>query len=302
MQFMRVHNKRNSIAHRSSNLSLWVGCGLVAIFVALAVFAGPLTAITQNTPYAENIDHLSSYGVAQGFGGGISSKHWFGLTPLRGVDLFAIVAYGARVSLFIGVTSTILSVVIGVIIGLLAGYFRGMIDALLSRMTDVFFGFPFLIFAIALSVVVPTSFPRQLLLTLILGFFGWPGIARLVRGQTLTLSKRNFSTAAHVMGAKPWHVLRHQIIPNLLPLLIVQTTLSIPGRIGAEAALSFLGVGVNPPTPSWGRTIADAVQWTLVDPMYLVFPALALVLVTFGFNLLGDALADLIDPRKGERA
>ena len=153
-----------------------------------------------------------------------------------------------------------------------------------------------------LSAVVPQSFPRPVLLTLVLGFFGWPGIARLVRGQTLTLSKRNFAVASKVMGASPAHVLWHQILPNLMPLLIVNITLSIPGRIGAEAGLSFLGVGMNPPTPSWGRSISDAVQWALVDPMYLIFPGAALFLLTFGFNLLGDGLSDAIDPRKGVRA
>lgn len=232
-----------------------------------------------------------------GIGGGISASHWFGITPLRGVDLFSIVAYGARVSLGIGVTSSLISLVIGVVLGLIAGYYPGVLDSVISRAMDVFFGFPFLIFAIALSVVVPETFPRPVLLTLVLGFFGWPGIARLVRGQTLSLSKRNYAVASRVMGASPLHVLWYQVLPNLLPLLIVNTTLSVPGRIGAEAGLSFLGVGMNPPTPSWGRSISDAVQWALVDPMYLIFPGGALFLLTFGFNLLGDGLNDFIDPR-----
>lgn len=282
--------------------SIIVGGAIVVFFVLLAVLAGPLSAITGNDPYAEHPEALGAASVPTGFGGGISAAHWFGVTPLRGVDLFSIVAYGTRISLGIGLFSSVISLVIGVTLGLVAGYFPGLADALISRTMDVFFGFPFLIFAIALSVVVPQSFPRPLLLTLVLGFFGWPGIARLVRGQTLTLSKRNFAVASRVMGASPAHVLRHQILPNLLPLLIVNVTLSIPGRIGAEAGLSFLGVGMNPPTPSWGRSISDAVQWALVDPMYLLFPGGALFLLTFGFNLLGDGLSDAIDPRKGVRA
>lgn len=291
---------RAASRHRSP--SIMIGGTIVALFVLLAVFAGPLSAITGNDPYAEHPEALGAGSVPAGFGGGIGADHWFGVTPLRGVDLFSIVAYGARVSLAIGVCSTLISLVIGVVLGLVAGYVPGLADALISRMMDVFFGFPFLIFAIALSAVVPQDFPRTLLLTLVLGLFGWPGIARLVRGQTLTLSRRNFTLASRVMGASPLHVLRHQILPNLLPLLIVQVTLSIPGRIGAEAGLSFLGVGLNPPTPSWGRSIADAVQWALVDPMYLLFGGGALFLLTFGFNLLGDGLSDAIDPRKGVRA
>lgn len=280
---------------------LW-GAGIVLFFVLLALFAGPLSAITGNDPYTEHRDLLGARSVPRGFGGGISPSHWFGVTPLRGIDLFSVVAYGTRVSLGIGLASTLISVVIGVLLGLIAGYFPGMTDALISRTMDVFFGFPFLIFAIALSAIVPDSFPRPLLLILVLGLFGWPSIARLMRGQTLTLTNRNYTTAAQVMGASSWHILLHEILPGLLPLLIVRLTLSIPGRIAAEASLSFLGVGINPPTPSWGRTISDAVSWALVDPMYLIFPGFALFLVTFGFNLLGDGLSEALDPRSAHPA
>ena len=279
------------------NRSIAVGGSIVVAFTILALLSQPLSSLTGNDPYKEHTNLLGNGSVPNGLGGGISFNHWFGVTPLRGVDLFSIVAYGTRVSLGIGVASSLISLVIGVVLGLVAGYYTGILDSVISRTMDVFFGFPFLIFAIALSVVVPETFPRPMLLTLVLGFFGWPGIARLVRGQTLSLNKRNYATASRVMGASPLHVLWCQVLPNLLPLLIVNMTLSIPGRIGAEAGLSFLGVGMNPPTPSWGRSISDAVQWALVDPMYLIFPGGALFLLTFGFNLLGDGLNDLINPR-----
>lgn len=284
-----------------NNSGIIIGSIIIAIFVILAIFADAFTAITGNNPYDEHPEYLDFNSVPTGFGG-INFQHWFGLTPLRGLDIFAIVAHGARVSLGIGVASTIISLFLGIVIGMIAGYFSGFADALLSRTMDVFFGFPFLIFAIALSAVVPQDFPRPLLLILVLGFFGWPSIARLVRAQTLTLKSRNFAVASRVMGAGTWHVLREQIMPNMMPLLLVNVTFLIPGRIGAEAALSFLGVGMNPPSPSWGRAIAEAVQWVLVDPWYLLFPGTALFLLTFGFNLVGDGLASALQTRAKKAA
>lgn len=277
-----------------SSVTAIVGIAIISLFVLLAIFADLFTLITGNDPYSENPDVLSDSSLPTGIGG-ISSKHWFGVTPLRGIDLFAIISHGARISLGIGLASTAISVVLGVVIGVIAGYFGGFVDFAISRIMDVFFGFPFLIFAIALSAIVPQTFPRPLLLTLVIGFFGWPSMARLVRGETLSLKNRHFAVASRVMGASAFHVLRNQILPNMLPIIIVNTTLSIPGRIALEAALSFLGVGMNPPSPSWGRSISDAVQWTLVDPWYLIFPGLSLSLLALGFNMLGDWLSSKME-------
>lgn len=277
-----------------SSVTAIVGIAIISLFVLLAIFADLFTLITGNDPYSENPDVLSDSSLPTGIGG-ISSKHWFGVTPLRGIDLFAIIPHGARISLGIGLASTAISVVLGVVIGVIAGYFGGFVDFAISRIMDVFFGFPFLIFAIALSAIVPQTFPRPLLLTLIIGFFGWPSMARLVRGETLSLKNRHFAVASRVMGASAFHVLRNQILPNMLPIIIVNTTLSIPGRIALEAALSFLGVGMNPPSPSWGRSISDAVQWALVDPWYLIFPGLSLSLLALGFNMLGDWLSSKME-------
>lgn len=283
----------SAISAKSSSTGLIAGTVIIAFFTILAIFADVFTAITGNDPYTEYSEYLDANSVPTGVGG-ISSKHWFGVTPLRGLDVFAIVAHGARVSLGIGVASTLISLLIGVTIGMIAGYWGGWVDAILSRSMDVFFGFPFLIFSIAISAIIPQSFPRPLLLILIIGFFGWPGVARLVRGQTLTLKSRNFSVASQIMGASSWHILSKQILPNMLPMLLVNVTFSIPGRIGSEAALSFLGVGMNPPSPSWGRAISDAIQWTFVDPWYLLFPGMSLFLLTWGFNLLGDGLEQFV--------
>jgi peptide/nickel transport system permease protein len=188
------------------------------------------------------------------------------------------------------------SILVGVAVGLVAGFYGGFADRLLSRLTDIIFGFPFLIFAIALSATVPASVPRPLLLILVIGFFGWPQVARVVRSETLSLRERGFVRAAAASGTGNGRIIIREIIPNILATIIVFTTVSIPGKIGAEAALSFLGVGVNPPTPSWGRSISDAISWVQVDPMYLIFPGMALFLVTLGFNMFGDGLRDALDP------
>lgn len=149
-----------------SSVTAIVGIAIISLFVLLAIFADLFTFITGNDPYSENPDVLSDSSLPTGIGG-ISSKHWFGVTPLRGIDLFAIISHGARISLGIGLASTAISVVLGVVIGVIAGYFGGFVDFAISRIMDVFFGFPFLIFAIALSAIVPQTFPRPLLLTLV---------------------------------------------------------------------------------------------------------------------------------------
>ncbi|MCS4593659.1 ABC transporter permease [Brevibacterium sediminis] len=277
-----------------------IGLALVVFFVALAALAPAFSAITGNSPYAYNPDALGPDTAPTGPLGGVSAQHWFGVEPRTGRDLFAIVSYGAQVSLLIGLASTAVSIIVGVAVGLIAGFYGGVADRLLSRLTDIIFGFPFLIFAIALSATVPASVPRPLLLILVIGFFGWPSIARVVRSETLSLRERGFVRAAAAQGIGSGRIIIREIIPNILATIIVFTTVSIPGKIGAEAALSFLGVGVNPPTPSWGRSISDAISWVQVDPMYLIFPGMALFLVTLGFNMFGDGLRDALDPSEAE--
>lgn len=270
---------------------------LIVIFLLMAAFAPLITKISGHGPFDYDLDALAPSTAPKGFGGGISWNHWFGVEPLTGRDLFAVVVYGARTSILLGVAATVVSVALGVVIGLVAGYFGGWTDRILGRVTDVIFGFPGLIFMITLGAVVPSSFPRPVLLILVIGFFGWPPIARVVRGQTLVLRERNFVIASQVAGAGAGHVLLKQLLPNLTATIIVFATISIPGKIGAEAALSFLGVGVRPPTPSWGRAISEAIGWISTDPMFLVFPGGALFLATLGFNLFGDGLRDALDPK-----
>ncbi|WP_370948906.1 ABC transporter permease [Amycolatopsis sp. cg5] len=275
------------------------------VIAALAVtgIAAPLIAAVEGQdPYTFHTELLTGPGsTGAGPFGGLDWDHWFGVEPLTGRDLFAIVVYGARTSFLIGLASTAVAMVLGVVLGASAGYLGGWWDRIVMRTIDVLLGFPSLIFMIAIGAVAPPSFPRPLLLIALIAVFNWPRTARIIRAQTLSLRERDFVSAARVLGAGPWHVFRHELLPNLLAPAIVLTTISIPQLIGLEAALSFLGVGITAPTPSWGRTIGDAITWVQTQPTYLLFPGLALFAATLAFNVLGDALRDTLDPRFGVR-
>jgi peptide/nickel transport system permease protein len=275
----------------------FAGAVVVVLFVLGAVLAPLITGINGQDPYTYHLNALDDSGAPKGFGGGISWQHWFGVEPLTGRDLFSIVIYGSRTSILVGVGASLASVLIGVVVGLLAGYFRGWTDRVISRLVDVMLGFPSLVFMISLTAIVAASFPKPLLIVLIIALFGWPAVARVVRGQVLSLRERTFVTAARAMGAPAGHVLLRLLLPNVAATIIVYATILIPASIGTEAALSFLGVGVPPPTPSWGRTIGDAVAWFSIDPAYLAFPGGALFLLTLAFNAFGDGLRDALDPR-----
>ena len=300
-----VVSRKTGIRHvvRSFRRDRWASAGVIviAVFVLVGVFAPLITGINGQNPYSYHLGLLDDSGAPKGFGGGISWSHWFGVEPLTGRDMFSIVVYGARTSLVVGVSATIVSVLIGVLVGLSTGFFGGWYDRIMSRVVDVIFGFPVLVFIIALTAIVPSSFPRPLFMVLVIGFFGWPPISRVIRGQVLSLRERTFVVASTAMGAGSWRVALTQVLPNVSATIIVYTTILVPSMIGFEAALSFLGVGVPPPTPSLGRTIGDAVGWVQTDPMYLVFPGAVLFLITLAFNVVGDGLRDALDPRAGRR-
>jgi peptide/nickel transport system permease protein len=292
---------------RSGRPALWrrlagdrfafAGAVVVALYVVLALLAPLITRALGVDPYTYDVDALGPSGAPAGALGGISAEHWFGVEPLTGRDLFAIVLMGSRTSLVVGLGATAVSVVVGTLLGLAAGYFGGWVDWVVARSIDVLIGLPALIFMIAVGAVAPAWFPRTLLLVLVIGLFGWSSIARVVRGQTMALRASGFVRASRALGASHAHVLGRQVLPNLAATIVVFTTIAVPGAIGSEAALSFLGVGVPPPTPSWGRSIGNAVTWFSVDPMYLVFPGVALFGITLAFNALGDGLRDALDPR-----
>ncbi|GAA0688110.1 hypothetical protein GCM10010193_47650 [Kitasatospora atroaurantiaca] len=230
----------------------------------------------------------------------MSPEHWLGVEPMLGRDIFARLLYGAQISLLVAFSAALMITLIGVLLGITAGYFGGRIDTVISRFMDVMMSFPSLIFMIAL-LSVARDVNRILLLIVVMGVFGWPYIARVIRGQTMSLKHREYIEAARACGTSSARILFTEILPNLTGTVIVYVTLAIPGLIGAEAALTFLGVGVRPPTPSWGQMIADSVLYYKVDPMFFVLPSACLFLIVLAFTLLGDALRDALDP-KGSRA
>ncbi|MFI8370327.1 ABC transporter permease [Streptomyces sp. NPDC085466] len=278
--------------------SLKVSLAVVALFALMTVAAPLISALGGWGPEEFDKTAVDPYlgGLPIGPLGGVSADHWLGVEPVTGRDLFARVVHGAQVSLLIAFAATAIVVVAGTAAGVAAGYFGGRVDTVLSRLMDLTMSFPSLIFMIAMMSVA-RDVDRILLMTLVIGLFGWPGVARVVRGQTLSLKHREYVDAARVGGAGPWRILARDILPGVSGPVIAYTTLMVPGMIATEAALSYLGVGVRPPTPSWGQMIAESVAYYDTDPMYFLVPSLCLFLTVLAFTLLGDALRDVLDPR-----
>jgi peptide/nickel transport system permease protein len=225
---------------------------------------------------------------------GPSVHHWFGLDEL-GRDILSRVLAGSRISLLVGLVVVGVSSTVGVIMGSLAGYFGGRVDQVVSRVMDVLLAFPGLLLAIALVAVLGPSLGNVVLaLTLI----GWVGYARLVRGQVLRARELEYVVAARALGAGAWRALTRHVLPTAMPAVIVQSTLGMAGAVLSEAALSFLGLGVQPPTPSWGTMINGGRAHLLDAPHLTIFPGVFLALVVLGFTFLGDGLRDRLDPRR----
>jgi ABC-type dipeptide/oligopeptide/nickel transport system permease subunit len=276
---------------------------IVVLLVLLAIF-GPFFVQNPDTYHGNLIDPTFSRPI--GPWGGISLAHPLGVEPITGRDMLARIVIGARYSLLIGFLATLLAVAVGVLMGIIAGYFGGWADSLIARAMDVFLAFPILVFAIALIGVLPGSWLglsgnslRVFLLVMIIGLASGPYMGRIIRGQTLSLREREFVDAARSMGARGPYILFRELLPNLVGPILVYSTLLIPTNILFEAALDYLGVGLIPPTPSWGQMLANAVtnQYYAVDPMYMIVPGVAIFITIISFNLFGDGLRDALDPR-----
>jgi peptide/nickel transport system permease protein len=274
--------RRRLLVTRFMRRPLAIAGLVVALAFVLAAVLAPVVA-----PYSASATDFDAV-LAQP-----SAHHLLGTDEL-GRDQLSRVIWGARASIQAGVLATLLAMAVAVPIGLVAGYYRGWIDPVISRITDVLLAFPFLILAVGLAAILG---PSLLNATLALGIGATPQLIRIARGETLALREEDYVRAAIANGASDPVVLGRHILPNMASTLLVQATVTIPAAIIGEATLSFLGLGVQPPTPSWGVMLADAQSYLTQAPRLAVYPGVAILLCTLSFNLLGDGLRDALDPK-----
>lgn len=261
----------------------WFGAGVIILLIILAI-AAPFVA--RHDPFGVDlVDSLSPP----------SAAHWFG-TDVQGRDVWARLVYGARVSLTVGIVSQGIALSLGVLLGLVAGYYGRWVDELVMRLADVTLAFPTLLLLIALVAALQPSLGVVLVT---IGVVGWAGMARIVRGQVLVVRELEFVQAERALGARDARIIFRHVLPSVVAPVVIAATLGVAGAIIAESSLSFLGLGVQPPTPSWGSMIADGRDLYQLRhaPWTSLFPGLAIGAAVLGFNLLGDALRDAIDPR-----
>jgi ABC-type dipeptide/oligopeptide/nickel transport system permease subunit len=266
---------------------------IIVLIILMAIFAPVATWLTGHPP---NEQYRQIGLTPDGLPKGPTGQFWLGTDDL-GRDIFVRIAYGARVSLLVGVVSTGIAVALGVVIGLASGFFGGIVDTVLARLVDVALTMPFLLVAIAL---VSITGPSLTITILVIGFFSWASVARIVRGQVLTLREREFVEAARSLGASDRRIMFVDILPNVLAPVIVYTTLLIPVVITVEATLTYLGLGLPPPTADWGGMISDGQQYYTTAWWFIIFPGTALLLTTLAFNLFGDGVRDAFDPRSDQ--
>ncbi len=266
-----------------------ISLGVIVAIVLVAVFAPVFATITGHPP---NTQYRTTGLSPDGLPMAPSRQFWFGTDDL-GRDILVRIAYGARISLGVGVLATGLTIVVGVVVGLAAGFFGGWVDQVLARFVDVVLSIPFLLVAIALVSVLG---PSLTITIFVIGFFSWASVARIVRGQVLSIREREYVEAARSLGAGDVRVMFIDILPNVLAQVIIYATLLIPVVIVVQATLSFLGLGLPPPTADWGGMISRAQNSYTTSWWFIAFPGGALVITTLAFNLFGDGVRDAFDP------
>jgi len=263
---------------------------IIVLIVLMAIFAPLVATITGHGVNQQfRTTGLNTFGLPVAPG----KTFWLGTDDL-GRDILVRVAYGARISLEVGVLATLITVAIGAALGLAAGYLGGLVDTVIARLVDLILSLPYLLFAISL---VSISKPGMKIVIIVIALFGWAAVARIVRGQVLSIREKEYIEAARSLGASSWRIMLVDILPNVTAQLIVYATLLIPVSIVAEASLSFLGLGIPPPTADWGQMLAEAETIYQQAWWFLVFPGLALLITTLAFNILGDGVRDALDPR-----
>jgi peptide/nickel transport system permease protein len=273
----------------------------IVMLVLVAVFAGPITKLVgAPPPNVQQSSALDDFGLPEG----PSSEHLFGVDPI-GRDVFSRVLYGAQVSLTVAVVGTGLSVFFGVILGMIAGFYRRWVDTIVARSLDVMLAFPVLLFGLGVATACSGENgcvggliqPGLSVVVAIIVLANTPYVARIIRGQVLSLREKEFVEASYSLGASNGRIMFRDILPNLVAPIIVYSSLFIPANILLEAALSFLGVGVQPPRPSWGDMLSDAISIFDVAWWFMFFPGIALLLTVLAFNLVGDGLQDALNPK-----
>ena len=283
--------------------------GVVAFAILLAIAAPFLTALGVLDPTSFNPDLIdpNTGGLPVGGGGGISWEHPLGVEPGTGRDVLSRIVLGITFSMTVALSATLISVILGTVLGLIAGFLGGRSDFFISRLIDMVLSFPQTLMLLALSGMfieiitnagVPAGNPSNgTYIILVLGFFGWPTIARIIRGQVLSLREREFVEAAKSLGASNRRIYFKELLPNVWAPLLVYGTLLMPAYISAEAALSYLGVGIKPPTPTLGNILTYSVNYAAADVTFFLFPAIAIATLVLSFNLMGDGLRDALDPK-----
>jgi peptide/nickel transport system permease protein len=285
---------------------------VVVVLYLLAAIAAPFLVkfgVLDPTTFHQELTDPSTGGIPIGRFGGVSWEHPLGVEPSTGRDVLSRLWYGVTFSLAIALSAALISIVVGAVLGIISGFTGGWTDAVIGRFIDLTLSFPVTLMLLALSSIgiqlmadlLPGKFsdplPNGAYVVIVLGAFGWPGIARIIRGQVLTVREREFVDAAVLLGASRSRIYFKEILPNLWAPLLVTFTLTMPAYISAEAALSYLGVGIHPPTPTLGNVLKGSINYSTADFFFFFTPAFLIMIIVVSFNLLGDGIRDALDPK-----